>query len=177
MVHSDSKPLNNPATSLWLIGISLPTKQHQYSKPEPLFLQAIHPYWSMHVCFGANSRLSRTLLHCNHPKEQYPCKCRSRARKAGKERRLSSGSIARVCYCALAATTLPQPVLGCRICSCLALYFSKVQTVKVKTGSVKEEGQLLPRDRVSKAGYLARQACAGNSHLRAWWIVWQLERH
>ena len=36
------------------------------------------------------------------------------------------------------------------------------------TGSVKEEGLLLPNDRGSKAGYLARQACAGNSHLRAW---------
>ena len=87
------------------------------------FFQAIHPYRSMHVCFGANSRLNRTLLHCNHPKEQYPCKCRSRARKAGKERRLSSGSIARVCYSALAATT--QPVLSCSVCGCVALYFFK----------------------------------------------------
>ena len=55
MVHWDSKPSNSLATSPWLIGIS---KLHHYSKPEPFFPQAIHPYWSMHVRLGANSRLS-----------------------------------------------------------------------------------------------------------------------
>ena len=106
------------------------------NKLRPIFLEIAWQNWPFKIglsLFDFKQLLvdSGIIVHCNHPKEQYPCKCRSRARKAGKERRLSNGSIARVCYCALAATTLllPQLVLGCSVCGCVTLYFSKVQTV------------------------------------------------